>query len=73
MIFDVATQCKAPALINGSIIITPVKSSYDVGYKVTYKCKTGDEVVDSYCLSDGTWSPVGYVCGGKQYEKKSYV
>ncbi|KAJ8306030.1 hypothetical protein KUTeg_016575 [Tegillarca granosa] len=41
----------------------PKKQEYNIGEEVVYKCKTGKETTISRCLSDGTWSWTGFVCG----------
>ncbi|XP_076465381.1 uncharacterized protein LOC143297094 [Babylonia areolata] len=55
-------ECDAP--------VKPSDASYDqptsicsVGTTVTLRCATGSEHLNLTCLSDGQWSPAGYVCG----------
>ncbi|KAK7508695.1 hypothetical protein BaRGS_00000261 [Batillaria attramentaria] len=57
-------SCPHPPTPFDAINVSPVKTSYSVGDTITYQCNSSSEHVTSTCLTDGTWSPVGYVCGG---------
>ncbi|XP_041375332.1 alpha-N-acetylgalactosamine-specific lectin-like [Gigantopelta aegis] len=40
------------------------KYIYSVGETVALRCKSSSVIVTRRCLSDGSWSSGGYVCGG---------
>ncbi|XP_012936733.1 uncharacterized protein LOC101848513 [Aplysia californica] len=52
-----------PPLPDGTLTLTG-KTSYQVGEKVTYKCKdeNSNSTVDRTCQSDGLWSPALFAC-----------
>ena len=62
--------CGEPDTLPDADIVQPADQStsasgnYNVGDTVIYNCRTGDETLQRTCLSDGDWSPAGYVCTG---------
>ncbi|XP_050388454.1 uncharacterized protein LOC126807724 [Patella vulgata] len=65
-------SCPAPEILEDAEIKSGKKDEYREADVITYKCKTEDLEYKSFCLTDGTWSPVGYVCGGCPYEWAEY-
>ena len=63
-------MCREPGTLPDAYIVQSAgqsassSGSYNVGDSVTYKCRTGDETLQRTCMSDGEWSPAGYVCSG---------
>ncbi|XP_046557837.1 uncharacterized protein LOC124267050 isoform X1 [Haliotis rubra] len=57
------TTCSAPDDVTDADPVTTLSSSYDVGDTVEFRCKSGSDTLTRTCLTDGTWSPGGYVCG----------
>ena len=68
--FSSDETCGEPGTLPDADIVQSARQSassfggYDVGDSVTYKCRTGNETLQRTCMSDGEWSPAGYVCGG---------
>ena len=62
--------CREPGTLPDADIVQPAgqsassSRSYNVGDSVTYKCRTGEETLQRTCMSEGEWSPAGYVCSG---------
>ncbi|ESO84537.1 hypothetical protein LOTGIDRAFT_236211 [Lottia gigantea] len=56
-------HCPAPEKLDDSTN-DGVKDQYGVGERVVYSCTTGYDTMTRTCLSDGTWSHAGFVCGG---------
>ncbi|XP_067669831.1 uncharacterized protein [Haliotis asinina] len=57
------TTCSAPDDLPDADPVTTLRSSYDVGDTVEFRCKSGSDSLTRTCLTDGIWSPGGYVCG----------
>ncbi|XP_048244770.1 uncharacterized protein LOC124121271 [Haliotis rufescens] len=57
------TTCSAPDVVADADPVTTLSSSYDLGDTVQFQCKSGTDTLTRTCLTDGTWSPGGYVCG----------
>lgn len=60
-------KCQPPADLPDAELkpeYLPKKHEYNIGDEVVYKCKTGKETTESRCLSDGSWSWTGFICGG---------
>ncbi|XP_071078434.1 uncharacterized protein [Haliotis cracherodii] len=57
------TTCSAPDDVADADPVTMLSSSYNLGDTVQFKCKSGSDTLTRTCLTDGTWSPGGYVCG----------
>ena len=62
--FYFTATCGAPPIVKG-IIPAPTKESYKVGDVVKYKCPTGTDWRESVCTSEGQWTQLNFVCGGK--------
>lgn len=56
-------SCSPPPVPDDAKLMTS-QTRYAVGEVAVLQCKTGKERLEPRCLSDGTWSPSGYVCGG---------
>ncbi|XP_067668411.1 uncharacterized protein [Haliotis asinina] len=57
------TTCSAPDDVADADPVMTLRSSYDVGDTVEFRCKSSSDSLTRTCLTDGTWSPGGYVCG----------
>ncbi|XP_048242800.1 uncharacterized protein LOC124119955 [Haliotis rufescens] len=57
------TTCSAPNVAADADPVTTLNCSYNPGDTVQFKCKSGTDTLTRTCLTDGTWSPGGYVCG----------
>ena len=57
--------CAPPASLHDARSADTVEATYSQGETTTYQCRTGKDTATATCLSNGQWSPVGYVCGGK--------
>ncbi|PVD31017.1 hypothetical protein C0Q70_10293 [Pomacea canaliculata] len=55
--------CPAPQVPLDASPSAPLLSRYNVDDEVTFQCRFNTDNVTSRCLSDGTWSASGYVCG----------
>jgi len=63
-------QCRAPGLVENAVL-SPVKSYYSVGSKITYTCNQshvgGGERI---CQLNGTWTGPNVTCQCKQSTQK---
>ena len=64
--FNVDTQlsCPSPKTPLDALPLNHTQTSYPFGQEVVFQCASSAEFVSTRCLSDGTWSPFGYACGG---------
>lgn len=60
---DKQQTCPAPQVPLDASPSAPLLSRYNVDDEVTFQCRFNTDNVTSRCLSDGTWSASGYVCG----------
>jgi len=64
------TRCPKPTLPVDAADM-PLDDSYRVGANVQVTCRTGTDFRNITCLSDGSWTPLVYVCGSKRHNRFS--
>ena len=57
--------CLPPNEIEFALGPRPLKSNYTLGEQVTYKCLSSNDTRNRTCTSDGSWTPLNFVCGGE--------
>ena len=48
----------------------PDKQSYFLGEQIKYMCLNSNDTRNRTCTTDGTWTDLGFVCGGIIYYSK---